>query len=129
MTIELGKEYQTRDGQAVRIYATDGGGLRPIHGAVEIKPGVWDLWHWRADGQFSSSTSLDMSSIYDLVPKPKRIHGWVRAWVTEANPQKPGLGTEIFPTREAALGSIQRVPYAIVEVDFVEGQGLEGASK
>lgn len=33
-TFEPGKEYKTRDGRKVRIYATDAGGEYPIHGAV-----------------------------------------------------------------------------------------------
>jgi len=32
--IEVGKKYYTEDGREVRIYATDAGGVFPIHGAV-----------------------------------------------------------------------------------------------
>jgi len=35
MRIDINKKYQTRSGLPVRIYATDGGGPFPIHGAVQ----------------------------------------------------------------------------------------------
>jgi hypothetical protein len=31
--ISMDKQYRTRDGREVRIYAVDGGGKYPIHGA------------------------------------------------------------------------------------------------
>lgn len=47
--IDITKKYKTRDDREVRIYATDGGGDRPVHGAV-INHGEWFLRHWSAKG-------------------------------------------------------------------------------
>ena len=33
--IEMGKQYRTRDGKEVRIYATDGGGCRDPQALIE----------------------------------------------------------------------------------------------
>lgn len=66
---EVGKEYQTRDGRRVRIYATDAGGDYPIHAAV------WgnDRWHapdsWLADGGHSRTRQSDL----DLMPPEPEI--------------------------------------------------------
>ena len=36
--IEMGKEYRTRCGYEARIYATDGSGDWPVHGAYRKEP-------------------------------------------------------------------------------------------
>lgn len=43
--IDLKKEYRTRDGHEVRIYAVDGNGRHPIHGAY-LEGMIWwpDAW-------------------------------------------------------------------------------------
>ena len=46
---EVGKEYTTEGGLRARIYATDGGGKYPIHGAIQ-DGGEWLLARWAADG-------------------------------------------------------------------------------
>lgn len=63
MDIEVGKEYSTRDLQKVRIYAIDGGGEFPVHGAILVG-GAWKQKAWRLDGSFySSGTSpLDIAA-------------------------------------------------------------------
>lgn len=60
-----GETYRTRDGREARIYATDGGGEYPIHGAVPNKAN-WEMYCWRADGAFCMSLHGA-----DLMP-PKR---------------------------------------------------------
>jgi len=47
--IELGKQYKTRDGREVRIYAVDGGGEYPVHGAIKYDGG-WFSRCWAAKG-------------------------------------------------------------------------------
>lgn len=60
--VDLTKPLRTRDGREVRIYATDGTGCQPIHGA--IKGG----WGWRAY-QWEPSGSACFA--YE-----KRLHRW-----------------------------------------------------
>lgn len=50
MKIDIEKSYRTRDGHEVRIYATDGNGRYPIHGAY-LEGLIWWQECWRADGK------------------------------------------------------------------------------
>jgi len=73
MKIEIGKSYRTKQGKKVRIYATDGGGYYPIHGAELMDEG----WHhniWPDDGIYSHNDGADVShSLVSLWEEPKRI--------------------------------------------------------
>ena len=57
------KQYKTRDGREVRIYATDGLGVFPIHGAVKNQEG-WTSFKWCEDGMHLGS---DIETGYDLI--------------------------------------------------------------
>ncbi|MGM0584255.1 MAG: hypothetical protein ACQEUZ_06360 [Pseudomonadota bacterium] len=74
---EAGKEYRTRDGRRARVYATDGGGPCPIHGAIN-KNDRWFAYCWRKDGTDAEQQSLPaiVTPNDDLMP-PKR-EAWVR---------------------------------------------------
>jgi len=48
--IDVNKKYTTRDGREVRIYATDGVGCYPIHGAV-LEYGIWCITAWTVEGK------------------------------------------------------------------------------
>lgn len=52
LRIEAGKQYFTREGKRVRIYATDGGGTYPVHGAILYESEGWCAMTWHADGSF-----------------------------------------------------------------------------
>ena len=60
---EPNKTYKTMSGRRYRNYCVDGGGLYPIHGAVEFKPNEWILvrhsWELRSD----SLSELDLTEI------------------------------------------------------------------
>lgn len=52
MNIEKGKTYLTRDGELVRVYATDGWKRFPIHAAVYSKNAeAWIMDQWTASGR------------------------------------------------------------------------------
>src|ERR1700761_2791277 len=64
MKIEVGKQYKTRNGKRVRIYATDTGSEEQmIHGAWEYAPGLWFSAGWYEDGSYDS----DGESVLDIV--------------------------------------------------------------
>lgn len=67
------KPLVTRDGRDVRIYAIDGKGAHPVHGAIETD-GAWSICDWDLCGWKSSIFS---PSCCDLFYKPDRIIGWV----------------------------------------------------
>lgn len=51
--IDASKKYQTRDGREVRIYATDSGGLYPVHGAIRSdEENLWGVDSWRETGSY-----------------------------------------------------------------------------
>ena len=60
--IEPNKQYETMDGSEARVYATDGGGDTPVHGAVKTTSG-WIASVWDKDG--NNPTLSD----YDLIEK------------------------------------------------------------
>lgn len=94
------EELQTRDGRAVRIYATDGIGNFPIHGAVFTEE-KWAIAVWMKDGSFCSTTFCSQS---DLVRKPRRVTGWVNLYDLMGQPA-PCFGDAVFRTQEEAKRS------------------------
>jgi len=65
--ININKKYTTRDGREVRIYATDGVGLYPIHGAFLNFNGSTDDKSW----SFGTWTN---NGLYDIaVPYPDSL--------------------------------------------------------
>lgn len=95
---------QTRGGQSVRIYATDGGGAWPIHGAVK-KDNIWAAASWATDGY---SNNQDAPDAFDLIPKPKRVTGWVNVYKNSIGQVAPKFGDTMFSTKESASGSAIR---------------------
>lgn len=69
MAIEMGKQYRTRDGREARIYAVDGGGLYPVHGAF-VGDG-WEQENWMADGLWAAEKNEDgIPDALDLIEIP-----------------------------------------------------------
>ena len=71
-------QLQTRDGRQVRIYATDGGGTKPIHGAV-FYGGEWKVRQWQEDG-IHTGDGMYTCDTCDLVRKPARVTGWLNVY-------------------------------------------------
>lgn len=63
MKIEVGKLYRTRSGRKVRIYATDGGGETPIHGAIYYP----ELNQWNANLWGQSGSDSEGITNFDIV--------------------------------------------------------------
>lgn len=92
--IELGKKYRTRDGREVRIYAVDGSGMYPVHGASN-RPAGWCLERWTNTGELWANGKEDP---YDLIEvQPERWHPIV---VTLGNPY---VLPKHYPTKESAM--------------------------
>ena len=83
--IELGKEYKTRDGREVVIFATNGRGEHPVIGQILYKNGEWELSTWTADGFVYSNCSLSPGDLIEV--KPTRVfEAWVNVYVNGARP-------------------------------------------
>jgi len=110
--IDINKKYRTRDGREVRIYALDGGGALPVHGACrDDETGVWVLSRWKENGSISLS---DFPS--DLVEVKPRIQRTV--WLA-LYPK----GVTGFCLKGSAVEANCLARYK-VEIDCEEGEGL-----
>ena len=108
--IESGKHYTTRDGHAVRIYATGAGGCYPVHGAMwHAGLTEWMPVSWMVDGRrFVNESGLDL-----VEPRIKRTiwvamyEGYCTHFLSEPN----NLGSD-------CLACVK------IEIDCEHGEGL-----
>jgi hypothetical protein len=116
--IDINKKYRTRDGREVRIYATDGRAMYPIHGAILQQHG-WQQSCWAVDGLHSISSSGNHSGdIIEVRPRHKRT-----VWM---NVYGSGIVPEVWSSKENAdrAAACGRIACIKVELDFEEGEGL-----
>lgn len=74
---KAGETYRTRDGREVRIYATDGGGEWPIHGAFRGNDGEWQIERWTAKGCEYEQTNPSAFDLMPPAPKPLKGECWL----------------------------------------------------
>ena len=113
--IDKNKVYKTRDGREVRIYATDGGHGKIIHGAIKNGP-YWDAFSWQSNGMVSCY-GQNVEDLVKVRPHHKRT-----VWV---NVYDSGVSRG-FELREWAdvHADNDRIACIKVELDFEEGEGL-----
>ena len=113
--IDKNKQYRTRDGREVRIYATDAGmGQNIIHGATHDGEFGWVPHVWMPDGSHERISFLDL---IEVKPRHKRTV-WLNVFdngsiLTFDSP-------EIYDVHRR-IGLVARIR---VDLDFEEGQGL-----
>lgn len=120
--IDKSKNYRTRDGREVRIYATDGGANRnAIHGAVRNESGDWVAEQWFHEGMYAQAGS-HMKDLIEVKPRIKR-----KLWVNLYQGRETGWET-IHESRLEAdnYPDCHKMRIACVEIDLdvEEGQGL-----
>lgn len=110
--ISKDKTYRTRDGREVRIYATDGFGDAPIHGAFK-RQDDWDCICWTEDGVCVFNPSW---SLIEVKPRIKRTV-WMNVYATTV------IGYE---TKYAAddVAARDRLACVLVDIDCEHGEGL-----
>jgi len=123
--IELGKEYETRGGDPVGIYAVGCGGVYSVHGYIDYGRGVRVLSAWTADGLYALGGSCGDC---DLVPASKRFRA--ERWVNVYSGGVIGLCLHDTPDM-AATAHWSDAPVACVKVviEGREGDGVEGGAK
>jgi hypothetical protein len=111
--ISKDKQYRTRDGREVRIYATDGGGEYPVHGSVKTNDG-WRPRTWVSNGQVGPLENV--GDLIEVKPRIKRTL-WLNVYEICASG---------YPTRYEAddVASRSRLACVKVEIDCEEGEGL-----
>jgi hypothetical protein len=117
--IDPKKQYKTRDGCEVRIYALDGDEEMPVHGAVLTKHG-WKVNSWARDGRWCPNVT-DGVDLIEVKPRIQR-----EVWV---NVYRHDDGVEFYEVRsnkEDADGYAgdARIACVKVVIDCEEGEGL-----
>jgi len=113
--IDINKQYRTRDGREVRIYATDGAMPKPVHGAVKSSyDSTWHSFQWHEDGRLVHNVlAVDLSDLIEVRPRHKRtvfLHVF--------------KNSTVCATEEAYYEITNRIACIKVELDFEEGEGL-----
>ena len=115
--IDKSKTYRTRDGREVRIYATDGRGDWPVHGAIKNEDG-WCHTSWLSNGKWQVT---DMSvDLIEVKPRIKR-EVWVNVY-----PEESGMNTHAHECKKAAndCAGPDRIACVKLTIDCEEGEGL-----
>ena len=111
--IDVNKKYRTRDGREVRIYATDGGGPQPVHGAISGL-NFWSTANWSKNGSYTVVYGQEHDNdLIEVRPRHKRTV-WLHVWEN---------GT-VCATEESYYVPTGRIACIKVELDFEEGEGL-----
>jgi hypothetical protein len=73
--IDKDKQYTTRDGRGVRIYATDGAGEYSVHGALKSSRG-WIYATWDSQGHVVNPSRETLDDLTEVKPRMK-FERWV----------------------------------------------------
>jgi hypothetical protein len=129
LQLEAGKSYRCRQGKKVYIFGPspfkNDASRYAFYGVTEGDP---DPTAWRADGTYLGQDTRDRRDLVAEWVEPKRIKGWVNFYYREAEGRFL-IGRTLYDSRERAteMGKMDAVPYtACVEIDVLEGHGLEG---
>lgn len=112
--ISKDKTYRTRDGREVRIYATDGSGSRPIHGAVN-RNNRWVAHTWESNGNYGCYEIDD--DLIEVKPRIKRTV-WLNVYEHDV------FAYDTKPEADNNVVSFDRLACVKVEIDCEEGEGL-----
>ena len=109
--IDPKKQYKTRDGREVRIYAVDGGGHQPIHGAIRAGD-EWISTSWLHGGV----GALHINSLIEVRPRIQR-EVWLNVYCDYQT---------VHSNLEAAQlnAKIGRIACVKLVIDCEEGEGL-----
>jgi hypothetical protein len=113
--IDTNKKYRTRDGNVVRIYATDGVEPYTVHGAIKWEIG-WKTGSWTADGKYSNTVIDRHLDLIEIKPRIKET-----VWINIYDCYKSISHSEKAAEDRADCGIRARVK---VDIDVEEGHGL-----
>jgi hypothetical protein len=117
--IDPKKQYRTRDGREVRIYAVDGGGSLPVHGAIKNTYG-WEPYQWIKDGR-----SYLKDGPEDLIEVRPRIQREVWVNVYPDNTSDAVGATAYYMKQYADQHAFKhRIACVKMVIDCDEGEGL-----
>lgn len=108
-----GAELKTRGGYKVRIYAVDGGGTYPVHGAV-FNEGRWAPQSWSSTGIFEMASAPSANDLME--PVRRKI-----AYVSMDSVGK--LHFSIKPNAHRKRHIVGSIKVEVVEGEFAVGEG------
>ncbi len=114
--IDKNKQYKTRSGREVRIYATDGAEPYPVHGAIKLGDG-WIYALWKSTGCCVSSVFQEMPD--DLIEIKPRIK-FDRWYVVNRNGDY-----SIWQNKPDAASAVNAFAVKHVVFEVEEGEGLD----
>lgn len=118
MTFDPTKPTRLRNGWEWRLYATDGGGDYPIHGAFHNPRLVgWTDSKWARDGRWVYATG---ASKFDIINVPVKHR--LRAWINVS----AGGTRAMYDSRKVAdqCAAYSRIACLEIDREFEEGEGL-----
>jgi hypothetical protein len=117
MTIDITKNYRTRDGREVRIYATDGGGPWKIAGGIKTGS-EWTHATWLEGGvqSFGYQSHLDL---IEVRPRIKR-----EVWVNVYGLYNDALQISTNKAIADSIAGCGRLACIPITIDCAEGDGL-----
>jgi hypothetical protein len=115
--IDKNKQYKTRGGREVRIYATDGARPYPVQGAIKHGDG-WCLRQWKQSGK--NVGECDSSSDLIEVKPRKKIERWI------AIDSHGNASMYLSNPPEVVTTTAFAVKHIVFEVE--EGEGIEHGS-
>jgi hypothetical protein len=113
--ISKDKQYKTRDGRDVRIYATDGGGSYPTHGAIKRGEG-WISASWGSGG-YVVSPCREMQDDLIEVKQRMKFERWVMA-------ERDG-DYSLWIDKPDKLSSVDAFGITRITFEVEEGEGLD----
>jgi hypothetical protein len=124
--INKDKQYRTRVGNEVRIYATDAGGLFPVHGAI-FNDGLWNGMKWNVHGEIYIGAERVRSGddLIEVKPRIKRTF-WMNVYPeNDIRPYEDKYVADACESLRSVMGNVsRRIACVKVEIDCEEGEGL-----
>ena len=115
MTISMEKQYITKSGLIVRIYALNGADNYPIHGAY-LRNGEWHICTWNKEGVNSYGADL---TLVEVKPRIQREY-WVNVYS-----DLESLPNLVITKKDADnFRSSGRIACVKITIDCEEGDGL-----
>ena len=116
MIISMDKQYRTRDGREVRIYAVDGGGNSKVHGAI-LEGDGWIATTWASTGIKSGFVYTGEEDLIEVKPRIQREY-WVNVF---KGTERPAIH---ITKLNADTYAFERIACVKITIDCEEGEGL-----
>jgi hypothetical protein len=112
--ISKDKQYKTRDGREVRIYATDGAGPYPVQGAIKRRDG-WNYGAWLSDG-YVTRCRENPDDLIEVKPR-KKIERWALV-------ERDG-SYSLWLDKPSKSSSVDAFAITQIVFEIEEGEGLD----